>query len=276
MPDRCPVCATPVQRREDQVALRCPNPHCPAVVKGAILHFSRRFAMDVDHLGEALIDQLVDQGVLTDVADLYDLEAGTLERLERMGKKSAQNVVDAISASRQRTFDRLLTGLGIEHIGQVAARQLAQAAESLSSFLAWSPDEARERLADIAGFGPKMVESVTAYLFAPASRELLKKLLARGISARMPRAETAPEGPLTGGSFCVTGVLSRKRSDVHASIRAAGGEVHDKVKQGTMYLIAGEKVGKSKLDAARKRGARVIAEEELDAMIAGSKPAIEP
>jgi DNA ligase (NAD+) len=276
MPNRCPICATPVQRREDQVALRCPNPVCPAVVKGAILHYSRRFAMDVDHLGEALIDQLVDQGILTDVADLYDLEAPTIEGLERMGKKSAQNVVDAISASRQRTFDRLLTGLGMDHIGQVAARQLAEAAGSLPAFLAWSPDEARDRVADIAGFGPKMVESVSAYLFAPPSRQLLKKLLDRGVSQPMPRIESAPEGPLSGVSFCVTGVLSRKRSDVHAAIRAAGGKVHDKVKQGTMYLIAGEKVGKSKLDAARKRGANVISEEELDAMIAGGMPATEP
>jgi len=276
MPKRCPVCDTPVEQREDQVALRCPNPVCPAVVKGAIVHYSRRFAMDVDHLGEALVDQLVDQGILRDVADLYDLEATTLEGLERMGKKSAQNVVDAITASRQRTFDRLLTGLGIEHIGQVAARQLAEAAGSLSAFLAWSPDEAEERVASIAGFGPKMVESVSAYLFAPPSRGLLEKLLQRGVSQPMPRVEATSEGPLSGASFCVTGVLSRKRADVHAAIRAAGGEVHDKVKQGTMYLIAGEKVGKSKLDAARKRGAKIIAEDELDAMIAGGKPATEP
>jgi DNA ligase (NAD+) len=276
MPKRCPVCDKPVEQREDQVALRCPNPVCPAVVKGAIVHYSRRFAMDVDHLGEALVDQLVDQGILRDVADLYDLEATTLEGLERMGKKSAQNVVDAITASRQRTFDRLLTGLGIEHIGQVAARQLAEAAGSLSAFLAWSPDEAEERVASIAGFGPKMVESVSAYLFAPPSRGLLEKLLQRGVSQPMPRVEATSEGPLSGASFCVTGVLSRKRADVHAAIRAAGGEVHDKVKQGTMYLIAGEKVGKSKLDAARKRGAKIIAEDELDAMIAGGKPATEP
>ncbi len=276
MPERCPVCDTPVQRREDQVALRCPNSRCPAIIKGAILHYSRRFAMDVDHLGEALIDQLVDQGMLADVADLYDLRASTLEELERMGRKSAQNVVDAITASRQRTFDRLLTGLGIEHIGQVAARQLAEAAGSLSAFLAWSSDEAAERVANIAGFGPKMVESVTAYLFAPSSRELLRKLLDRGVSQPMPRVEAAPEGPLRGMSFCVTGVLSRKRADVHGAIRSAGGEVHDQVRQGTRYLIAGEKVGKSKLDAARKRGATIIAEDELDAMIAGSKPATEP
>ena len=276
MPKRCPVCDTPVERREDQVALRCPNPACPAVVKGAIRHYSRRFAMDVDHLGEALIDQLVDQTLVADVADLYDLEAATLEGLDRMGRKSARNVVDAISASRQRTFDRLLTGLGIEHVGQVAARQLAETAGSLASFLAWSSDEAQHRLGEIAGYGPKMVESVAEYLFTPSSRQLLEKLLSRGVSQPMPRAGAAPEGPLTGASFCVTGVLSRKRADVHAAIRAAGGEVHDKVKQGTMYLIAGEKVGKSKLDSARKRGAKVIGEPELDAMITGSKPAIEP
>jgi DNA ligase (NAD+) len=248
MPERCPVCARPVEKRPDQVALRCPDPRCPAVVKGQIIHFARRFAMDIDHLGEALVEQLVDQALLRDVADLYDLDAQTLETLERMGKKSAQNVVDSIDASRQRTFDRLVTGLGIEHVGQVAARQLAETAGSLAAILAWSEEETVARVDAIAGFGPKMVESVREFLFDPESRALLKKLFARAVSQPMPRPESAAGGPLGGASFCVTGVLSRKRDDVHALIRAAGGEVHDKVKQGTSYLVCGEKVGKSKLD----------------------------
>ena len=268
MPDRCPVCATPVERRQDEVAVRCPNPRCPAVVKQSIIYFSRRFAMDVDQLGTALVDQLVDGGLVRDVADVYDITAEQLEALERMGKKSAENVVRGIERSKEQTFDRLLTGLGIEHVGQVASRQLAEAAGSLERFLAWSEHDAREAVAAISGFGPKMVDAVIAYLFDPERRQLLGRLAERGVSRPMPRVEHV-DGPLSGASFCVTGVLSRKREDVHDAIRQAGGTVHDKVKKGTTYLVAGEKVGKAKLDSAKKFGARVIDEAALEAMLKG-------
>jgi DNA ligase (NAD+) len=267
MPERCPVCNTPVEKREDEVVIRCPNPRCPAVVQGALVHYARRFAMDIDHLGEALVEQLVDSGLVRDVADLYDLSAEQIEALERMGKRSAENVVRAVAASRERPFGRLLTGLGIEHVGQVAARQLARAAGSLETFLAWNEGEAREHVASIAGFGPKMVDSVVAFLFGEDSRALLEKLSARGVSRPEPESEVAAAGPLSGSSFCVTGVLKKKREDVHAEIRAAGGEVHDKVKMGTTYLVAGEKVGKAKVDGAKKFGARVIDETELERLI---------
>jgi DNA ligase (NAD+) len=272
MPTQCPVCGTNVERRGEEVAIRCPNPACPAVVKGSLLHFSRRFAMDIDHLGESLIDQLVEGGHVRDVADLYDLTVERLTELERMGKKSAQNVSDSVQASKGRQLDRLLTGLGIDQVGQVAARQLAERAESLDSLLQWSREEAAEHVASIAGFGPKMVDSVVSFLFDPTRRELLTKLRTRGVSIPQQRAAVALEGPLLGSSFCVTGVLSRRREDVHADIRAAGGEVHDKVKKGTTYLVAGEKVGKAKLDSARKFGAKVIDELALAGLIRGDAP----
>ena len=272
MPERCPICDTPVEKREAEVAIRCPNPRCPAVVKGAIFHFSRRFAMDIDHLGESLIEQLVDKGLVEDVADLYDLDSETLQRLERMGKKSADNVIASIDASRARELDRLLTGLGIDHVGQVAARQLGDAAESLAELLGWSRETAADKVAGIAGFGPKMVESVVDFLFDETSRSLLSKLAARGVSVPQKRASVAADGPLRGSAFCVTGVLSRRREDVHADIRAAGGEVHDKVKKGTTYLVAGEKVGKAKLDSAKKHGAAVIDEATLARLLGGAEP----
>jgi DNA ligase (NAD+) len=187
--------------------------------------------------------------------------------LERMGKKSAENVVSAVAASKERTLDRLITGLGIEHVGQVAARQLAEAAGSLEQLLAWTPEEARERVDAIAGFGPKMAESVVKYLSDPIARSLLERLRDRGVSRPQPLPEVATGGPLAGASFCVTGILSRKREDVHAAIRSAGGTVHDSVKKGTTYLVAGDKVGKSKLDAAKKHGTVVIDETELGRMI---------
>jgi DNA ligase (NAD+) len=269
MPERCPSCGTPVERVPGEVAVRCPNPECPEQVKGAIFHFSRRFAMDVDRLGEALIEQLVATKAVHDVADLYVLNADTLENLERMGKKSAENVLVSIERSKSQTLDRLLTGLGIEHVGQVAARQLAEAAGSLETLLAWSSDDAVAHVSAIAGFGPKLVESVRAFLAEPVKRRLLERLRELGVSRPQPRA-VLTEGPLSGSSFCVTGVLTRRREDVHADIRARGGEVHDKIKQGTTYLVTGEKVGKSKLDAAKKFGTKILTEAELATLLEGN------
>ena len=269
MPVNCPVCGTPVERRQDEVARRCPNRRCPAIVTGAVLHYSRRFAMDIDQLGESLVDQLVERGLVRDVADLYDLTAEKLAELERMGKKSAENVVAGILASKERTLGRLLTGVGIEHVGQVAAVQLAQTAGSLDGLLAWEPDKVHEIVDGIAGFGPKMADSVALFLTDPEQRNLLEKLRDRGVSRPEPVHSSAESGPLSGMSFCVTGVLSQKREDVHAAIRAAGGSVHDAVKKGTTYLVAGEKVGKSKLDLAKKHGTKVIDEEALKRLLAG-------
>jgi DNA ligase (NAD+) len=269
MPERCPSCGTPVERAPGEVAVRCPNRSCPEQVKGAIFHFSRRFAMDIDRLGEALIEQLVANETVRDVADLYELDAEKLERLERMGKKSAENVLASIERSKSQTLDRLLTGLGIEHVGQVAARQLAEALGSLEALLDANEDAVVARVSAIAGFGPKLVESVRAFLADPAERHVLERLRKLGVSRPQPRAALA-EGPLSGSSFCVTGVLTRRREDVHADIRARGGEVHDKIKQGTTYLVTGEKVGKSKLDAAKKFGTKVITEGELATMLEGS------
>jgi DNA ligase (NAD+) len=269
MPERCPCCDTPVQKEAGQVAVFCPNPRCPDRMKGALLHYSRRFAMDIDNLGEVLITQLVDRKQVCDVADLYDLTVEKLVELERMGKKSAENVVASIQRSRERSLDRLLTGLGIDHIGQVAARQLAEAARSLKTLLSWDEAAARDALAHISGFGPKMVDSVVAYLFAAESRALLEKLLQHDVSREQQVHVSNAEGPLVGKTFCVTGVLTKKREDVHQDIRDAGGEVHDKVKKGTTYLVAGEKVGKAKLDGAKKFGAQVIDEAQLGKLIAG-------
>ena len=261
MPDRCPVCGTPVERvLKDaakpelgmESATRCPNRVCPAQVVQRIFYFSRRFAMDVDHLGIALIQQLVDAGLVKDVADLYALTTEKLEGLARMGEKSAANVYRSIQRSRERTLDRLLCGLGIPQIGQVAARQLAEEGHTLERMLAWTPEETSEHVDAIRGFGPKMVESVVAFLNDAEQQALMRKLVELGVGRPQPLAEVAAEGPLKGCFFCVTGVLSKKREDVHADIRAAGGEIHDSVKKNTTYLVAGDKTGKSKLDQAEE------------------------
>lgn len=278
MPKECPVCGTKVvaRLREEgkpelgaEATVRCPNRACPAQVQGRILYFASRPAMAIDHLGESLVDQLVSKGLVKDVADLYDLTAEQVESLDRMGKKSAQNVVNAIHASRERTLDRLLGGLGIPQIGQVAGRQLAQVAGTLQRLFSWTEDEAREKVGSIHGFGEKMVDSVVEFLREPQERAVLEKLIARNVGREQPAEVVATEGPLLGKSFCVTGVLTRKREDVHVLLRNAGATVHDSVKKDTTYLVAGDKTGKTKLDQAKKYGARVVTEEEMDRLLAG-------
>jgi DNA ligase (NAD+) len=237
-------------------------------VREAILHFTRRFAMDIDHVGDKLVEVLVGEKLVTDVADLYDLTIDSVQALPRMAQKSAQNVVQSIAASKERTFDRLLCALGIPQIGQVAAKQLAEVIPSLDGALSLDPSEIAARAIAIDGFGESMVQSVTEFFQDPAQRALLEKLRARGVSRPYVVTPTqTPSGPLAGKAFCVTGVLSKKREDVHADIERAGGVVHDSVKASTNFLVAGEKVGESKLQAARKKGVTVISENELNAMI---------
>jgi DNA ligase (NAD+) len=278
MPTRCPSCGTPVVRElrdadkpelGAESATRCPNRECPEQVKQRIFYFARRFAMDIDHLGTALVDQLVERRIVGDVADLYSLTPERIAELERMGDKSAENVYAAIVRSKERTLDRLLCGLGIPQIGQVAARQLAEEAKTLERLLSWSPEQAREHVETIRGFGPKMVDSVVAFLNDRDQRALTRKLVELGVGRPQPLPEVAAQGPLKGMAFCVTGVLSKKREQVHADIRGAGGEVHDSVKKTTTHLVAGEKTGQSKLDQAKKYGVKVVNEAELYAMIQG-------
>jgi DNA ligase (NAD+) len=178
-------------------------------------------------------------------------------------------VVSAIQASRERTLDRLVGGLGIPQIGQVAGKQVAQVAGTLASLLGWSEEQLREHVGGIHGFGAKMVDSVAEFMKDEEERALLEKLLTRNVGREQPREHVATEGPLLGKSFCVTGVLTRKREDVHAMLRGAGATIHDSVKKDTSYLVAGDKTGKTKLDQAKKYGAKVITEEEMDQLLAG-------
>lgn len=279
MPSTCPACGTPVVSRlreagkpelGAEATVRCPNRECPAQVMGRILYFASRPAMAIDKLGESLVLQLTRTGLVKDVADLYDLDETKLTGLERMGKKSAENVLAAIEASRERTLDRVIGGLGIPGIGQVAGRQLAEVAETLPNLLSWSEAEAREKASGIHGFGAKMVDAVVAFLNDPEERRVLEKLRDRSVGRPQPIHVVAASGPLAGKTFCVTGVLTRKREEVHALLRSAGATVHDSVKKDTTYLVAGDKTGKTKLDQARKYGAKIISEEEMDALVSGA------
>jgi DNA ligase (NAD+) len=278
MPVACPACGGGVVARARdearpelgvEAAVRCTNRRCPAKVKGAILHWSRRYAMDVNHLGESLVDQLVDAGLVVDVASLYDLEVAQVAALDRMGEKSARNLVEAVAASKTRPFSRVLTGLGIPQIGQVAAKQMAERIVSLDALLTMSDERLRSELASIHGFGEKMIDEASRFLADDEMRALLTRLEARGVGTPEPVAMVV-EGPLSGQRVCVTGTLSKKRDVIHEAIRKAGGAVHDSVKKDTTILVAGEKVGQSKFDQAKKYGVRVIDELALDALLAGA------
>lgn len=270
-PTSCPVCATPTVRGEDAAALRCPNPACRGRLKALLFYFTRRSAMDIDHLGHSLIEQLVDAGLIADVADVFALAAkrDALIELPRMADKSVDNLLASIDRSRTgRTLTQLLTALGIPLVGQVAAKLIADRFQSLQALLDAAPESIGEALAEVHGIGPKIAQSVANYFADPVQRAVVLKLVALGVTARHDVTETQPiAGPLSGKSFCVTGVLSKPREQIHQSIAARGGEVHDRVKKGTTYLVAGDKVGKSKLDAAKKHGAQVIDEAALHAML---------
>jgi DNA ligase (NAD+) len=262
-----------VRRVEGEAALRCPNPGCPGRLKAAVFHFTRRSAMDIDGLGESLIEQLVEGGLIRDLADIFALPSRMPEllKLDRMAKKSADNLAASIERARTgRTFDRLLSGLGIPLVGSVVARVLAEKYGDLRTLLARPPAELQQDLSEISGVGPKIADSVATFLATPEQRKTLQKLLDLDVSAETVRRERVT-GPLSGFSFCVTGTLSRPREEIHAQIEALGGETHTSVKKGTTYLVVGEKVGQTKLEAARKKGAQIIDQAGLEALLSGSR-----
>ena len=228
---------------------------------------------EVDRLGRALVEQLVDLGMLQDVADIFALpgKREALLELPRLADKSVDNLLQSIEVARTgRTLTQLLTGLGIPLVGGVAARLVAERYQSLPEWFARDPAAVEADLAVIRGIGPKIAESVARFMADEGNRKVLQKLIDLDVQLAPPAPRVvAGTGPLAGASVCVTGTLSRPREEIHADIRAAGGEVHDSVKKGTTYLVAGEKVGKTKLDAAEKRGTKVITEAGLVKLIAG-------
>jgi len=225
----------------------------------------------VDGLCRVLIAQLIDSEIVHDLADLFTLAGhrDALIDLDRMAAKSVDNLLKSIDVARTgRTFARLLTALGVPLVGTVAAKTIAVKYGNLRTLLDADPEVLQAELSESDGIGPKIAESVVSRLGDPDSRAMLEKLLGLGVSAEEPVEVSAPaEGPLLGKSFCITGTLSRPRSELQALIRDHGGEVHASVKKGTQFLIAGDNVGKAKTAAAQKKGAEVIDEARLEAML---------
>ena len=255
MPKRCPECGAEIVRLEGEVAHRCPNASCPAQLRERILHWGGRGAMDVDGLGDMLARQLVEKGVVRDLADLYELDAEILAGLDRMGALSAANLVAALERSKSRGLRHVLYGLGIRHVGASAAAALAEAFGSMDALLAAD----RAQLEAVEGIGPTLAESVAEFLDAPENRAVVRRLAEHGVDMTAPR-RPAPSGPLTGKTIVVTGTLaSHSRAAATAEIEARGGRVVGSVSKKTDYVVAGESPG-TKLERALALGIDVLDE----------------
>jgi DNA ligase (NAD+) len=259
MPSRCPVCGDPVVREEGEVATRCVNPACPAVVREALRHFCARRAMNIEGLGDKLVDQLVREGLLTDVASIYDLRAEDLARLERWGEKSAGNLIAEIERSKENDLARLLFALGIRHIGEKAARTLTERFRTLDALAAASEEE----LQTAEEVGPNTAAALFSWFGHPRHRELIEKLRRHGLNlaSRAPRRPSA--GVLTGATVVLTGTLPGiTREEASARLEAAGAKVSGSVSKKTAFLVAGEEAG-SKVDKAQELGVRVVTWSEM-------------
>ena len=268
MTDRCPVCETTVYRPEGEVVARCPNAVCPAQLRERLLHFAGRRAMDIDGLGAAIIEQLVDRGKVRDFADLYALQQSTLEALDRLAEKSAANLLDAIDRSRDRGMARLLFGLGIRHVGERAASLLAA---HYGSFEALSQAGAKE-LAEIRDVGPVIAESVSQFSGHEENRRTLARLADAGVRLEQepaPADVSDAEQVLAGKVFVLTGTLPNlKRSDAQALIESAGGRVTSSVTRKTDYVVVGSEAGR-KLQQAQELGVSILDEDALHALLQG-------
>lgn len=261
MPTHCPACGSPVVRDEDMAAVRCPNELCPAKRSRAIAHFASKAAMNIDGLGPQIIDLLLDRGLIENAADLYKLRAEDLRDLDRMGDKSAQNLVDAIERSKRAGLERLVFALGIRQVGEVAARTIAEKYKTLDACF----DATVESLCEIDDIGQITAQSIVEFFARPESRALCNALKAAGV---LTESTAAPKGDrLAGLTFVITGTLpTMKRDEASALILQNGGKTSGSVSKKTSYLLAGEDAG-SKLTKAKELNIPILTEAEFLAML---------
>jgi len=261
-PKNCPVCQTEVERTEGEVATRCVNPSCKAKLRAGLKHFAGRNAMDIENLGYALIDQLVDEELVKDFSDLYTLDVEKLAQLERMAEKSAVNVVTAVETSKSRNLGRLIFGLGIPDVGERTATVLAKHFRYLDKLAV----AAKEDLENIREIGPVTAQSIEDFFKNPGTKKLIEKLKQAGVKMDIVEKE-AGDNPCKGKTFVLTGTLeSMARPDAEALLRKLGANVSGSVSKKTDFVVAGAEAG-SKLTKAESLGVKVLNEKEFYSLL---------
>jgi len=258
MPDKCPVCGTRVVRTEGEVDYRCVNANCPAKLRETILHFASRGVMNIDGMGDALVTQLTERGLVNNVADIYKLTKDVLLSLERMGDKSAQNILDEIEHSKQLPLERVIYGLGIRMVGERTAQFLAEHFGSMEELESASVEE----LQAVNEVGPRIAESIVEFFGIAANRKLVERLREAGLTLTGHKKQRGTK--LAGKTFVLTGTLAHfTRDEAKKMIEDAGGKVTGSVSKKTDYLVAGTDAG-SKLDKAKELGVKVVDENEME------------
>jgi DNA ligase (NAD+) len=261
MPEKCPVCGGHVIRTEGEADHRCVNANCPAKLRETILHFASRGVMNIDGMGDALVTQLTDRGLVKNVADIYQLTKDDLLKLERMGEKSTQNVLNEIAASKKLPLERVIFGLGIRFVGERTAQFLAEHFGSMDALM----NAGAEELEQVNEVGPRIAQSIVEFFQEPRNRELVKRLGQAGLTFTGKKKERGTK--LAGKTFVLTGTLTHfTRDEAKKLIEDAGGRVSGSVSKKTDYVVAGSDAG-SKLDKARDLGVSVISEEEMKELL---------
>jgi DNA ligase (NAD+) len=263
----CPVCGQSVVKPEDEVMYYCINASCPAQLVARVEHFASRGAMDIEGFGERLAQTFVEKGLLKDVADFYYLQRDDLLGLEGFAEKSADNLLAAIAASKERPLWRLITGLGIRGVGAVVAQMLSRNCASLDELM----EVKEERLEAIGGLGPHTAGNLVDFFSEERNRRLVEKLRRAGVGmSRLAEEEARPEGPLSGLTFVITGTLpSMSREAAAELIESHGGRVTASVSRNTSYLLVGQQPGETKVKSATELGVSSMSEEELLRLVEG-------
>ena len=257
VPESCPACGAPLHAFEDEVAIRCINQGCPAIVLQSITHFASRKAMDIEGLGWQTVQALLDESLITDYSSIYELTEEQVANLERKGAKSARKLIEQIEASKKNELSRLIFGIGIRMVGERAAKILADHFQTLDAFM----NATTEELVAIHEIGPKVAESITFYFSVPANRERLERMKRLGVAPAYIASATGDK--LAGKTVVVTGTLARhSRDEIHKLIEREGGKPSGSVSSKTSYLVAGEAAG-SKLEKAKSLGVPVLTENEF-------------
>jgi DNA ligase (NAD+) len=263
MPERCPVCGGHVVRAEGEADHRCVNANCPAKLRESIRHFASRGVMNIEGMGDALVNQLVETDMVKDIADIYDLTEDKLLKLERMGKKSARNILDEIENSKELPLERVIYGLGIRFVGERTAQFLAEAFGSMDALM----NAGEEELQQVNEIGPRVSASIREFFDEPKNVALVERLRQAGLTFKGKKKQRATT--LAGKMFVLTGTLERHtRDEAKKLIEDAGGRVSGSVSKKTDYVVAGTEAG-SKLDKARELGVTVIGEKEMEELVGG-------